>query len=210
MELLERASQLRQLNSALSQVKAREGQGCVALVYGEAGIGKTSLVEQFIKENKKSWRILQGACDALFTPRPLGPLHDIASQTQGVLSDLLESGSNRAAIFSACLKELQKQATILVVEDIHWGDEATLDLLKYLGRRIRQTVSLLILTYRDDEISADHPLRILLGDLATSHALYRIPVSPLSEEAVHEMAKYKRVNSVELHRLTNGNPFFVT
>lgn len=210
MELLERVTQLQVLNSALGQVKAREGQGCIALVYGEAGIGKTSLVEHFLDEHKARWRILQGACDSLFTPRPLGPLHDIALQVQGKLISLLDSESNRTAIFSACLNELQQQATILLIEDIHWADEATLDLLKYLGRRIRQTVSLMILTYRDDEIGADHPLRILLGDLASSHALHRIPVSPLSKEAVHELAKNKKVDSVELHRLTNGNPFFVT
>ena len=216
MTLLERASQLEALNSSLSQVKAREGQGCVALVYGEAGIGKTSLVEHFLDQHKTKWRILQGACDSLFTPRPLGPLHDIASQlssskgAQGNLSALLGSESNRTTIFSACLNELQQQATILVVEDVHWADEATLDLLKYLGRRIRQTVSLLILTYRDDEMGNDHPLRILLGDLASSHALHRVPVSPLSKEAVRELAKNRKVDSLELHRLTNGNPFYVT
>ena len=80
MKLLERAPQLQALDAALSQVKARAGQGCVALVYGEAGVGKTALVEHFIGENNKAWRILQGACDSLFTPRPLGPLHDIVLQ----------------------------------------------------------------------------------------------------------------------------------
>ena len=214
MELLERASQQKALLAALAQAKA--GQGCVALVYGEAGIGKTALIEQFADENKKNCRILQGACDSLFTPRPLGPLYDIALQisspigTQGSLLSLLDAESNRTAIFSACLNELQKQSTILVIEDVHWADEATLDLLKYLGRRIRQTASLLLLTYRDDEIGADHPLRLLLGDLASSHALHRIPVLPLSREAVQELSKNKRVDSIKLHRLTNGNPFFVT
>src|SRR4030095_8496451 len=133
MELLERTSQLQALNSALSQVKAREGQGCVTLVYGEAGIGKTSLVEHFLNEHKTKWQILQGACDSLFTPRPLGPLHDIAPKAHGDLLSLLESKPNRQAVFSACLNELKEQATILVIEDIHWADEATLDLLKYLG-----------------------------------------------------------------------------
>jgi predicted ATPase/DNA-binding CsgD family transcriptional regulator len=208
MELLERASQRKALDSALAQAKA--GQGCVALVYGEAGIGKTSLVEQFVNENKKTWRILQGACDSLFTPRPLGPLYDIALQTPGSLPTLLDSESNRTAIFSACLSELQEQPTILVIEDIHWADEATLDLLKYLGRRIRQTESLLILTYRDDEIGADHPLRILLGDLSSSPALHRIHLSLLSRAAVYELSKNKQVDSFKLYRLTNGNPFFVT
>ena len=214
MELLERAPQRKSLDSALAHAEA--GQGCIALVYGEAGIGKTALVEHFVNAHKTKWRILQGACDSLFTPRPLGPLHDIALQisppvgTQGNLLSLLDAESNRTAIFSACLNELQKQPTILVIEDIHWADEATLDLLKYLGRRIRQTASLIVLTYRDDEIGADHPLRILLGDLASSHALHRISVSPLSREAVHELSKNKKVDAVRLYRLTNGNPFFVT
>ncbi|NJC95670.1 MAG: hypothetical protein C3F07_10805 [Anaerolineales bacterium] len=210
MELLERASQLQLLQSALDQAQAGEGQGCVALVYGEAGIGKTSLVEHFVNEHKPKWRILRGACDSLFTPRPLGPLHDIALQSQGQLLRLLESESNRTAIFSACLNELQEQATILVIEDIHWADEATLDLLKYLGRRIRQTISLMILTYRDDEIGVGHPLRILLGDIASSQALYRVPVTHLSGDAVQELAKDRDVDPFKLHRLTNGNPFFVT
>ena len=210
MELLERTSQFKALVSALEQ--ANTGQGCVALVYGEAGIGKTSLVEHFVNEHKSKWRILKGACDSLFTPRPLGPLHDIAHQLQGQLLPFLDSESDRTTTFSSCLNELQRQATILVIEDVHWADEATLDLLKYLGRRIRQTVSLMILTYRDDEIGADHPLRMLLGDLVSSNALHRVPVSSLSEEAVHELAKKKdrKVDPVELHRLTNGNPFFVT
>lgn len=216
MELLERKSQLQALYSALDQVKAREGEGCVALVYGEAGIGKSTLIEHFLNECKTKWRVLQGACDSLFSPRPLGPLYDIALQMSSNNEDkrqileLLDSDSKRTAIFSACLNELQQQTTILVIEDVHWADEATLDLLKYLGRRIRQTVSLMILTYRDDEIGADHPLRILLGDLASSQALHRIPVSPLSKDAVHKLAKNKDVDSVELHRMTNGNPFYVT
>ncbi|HET9907064.1 MAG TPA: AAA family ATPase, partial [Anaerolineales bacterium] len=207
MDLLERDLQLKALRSALNEA-GHEGR--VAFVYGEAGIGKTALVEHFIKENEKSWRILHGACDSFFTPRPLGPLYDIALQTERDLSAFLESESNRGRLFSACLSELQTQKTILVIEDIHWADEATLDLLKYLGRRIRQTKALLILTYRDDEIGTDHPLRLLLGDLASTHALHRISVSLLSKNAVQKLANHKNVDSLQLHRLTNGNPFFIT
>lgn len=207
MVLLERDLHLKALRSALSEA---DTEGRVVLVYGEAGIGKTSLVEHFAQENKSSWRILSGACDSLFTPRPLGPLHDIAFQTQGSLRALLDSESNRGVIFSECLNELKTQRTILVIEDIHWADEATLDLLKYLGRRIRQTTSLMILTYRDDELGANHPLRFLLGDLASSYALHRISVPSLSRDAVENLTKGKNVDWVELHRLTNGNPFFVT
>jgi predicted ATPase/DNA-binding CsgD family transcriptional regulator len=208
MELLERTSQLQTLASALDNIKT--GQGCISLVYGEAGIGKTSLIDYFVKKNEANWRILRSACDSLFTPRPLGPLHDISLQLQGQLIQLLDSESNRTAIFSACLNELTETATILVIEDVHWADEATLDLLKYLGRRIHQTISMMILTYRDDEIGVDHPLRILLGDIASPHAVHRIPVNPLSNDAVHKLAKDREVDPLELHRLTNGNPFYVT
>jgi DNA-binding CsgD family transcriptional regulator len=208
MQLLERETQLQVLDDALREVNS--GVGRIALIYGEAGIGKTSLVEHFLAQHKDSWRILRGACDFLFTPRPLGPLHDIALQTKGTLLKRLESASDRNAIFSACLSELGSRPTILLVEDLHWADEATLDLLKYLGRRVSQTSTLMLLTYRDDELGSDHPLRQLLGDLGSSPSLRRIPVSPLSRAAVQEMARNNKVDPVELHRLTNGNPFYVT
>ncbi|HET6846105.1 MAG TPA: ATP-binding protein, partial [Anaerolineales bacterium] len=202
MQLLEREPQLRYLDDVLREVKQHGGR--TALIYGEAGIGKTSLVENFLQTQMKSWRVLRGACDALFTPRPLGPFHDMALQTGGELLALLESGSDRNAIFAASLGELGKRPTILLVEDIHWADEATLDLLKYLSRRMQQTGTLLILTYRDDELGQDHPLRQLLGDLGSSPSLRRIPVSALSRDAVSEMARGTPIDPVELYRLTNG------
>ncbi len=208
MQLVERASQLNSLNSALAEVTA--GEGRIALVYGEAGIGKTSVVEQFEKQNAKSWRVLSGACDLLFTPRPLGPLGDVALRVKGQLLQLLESGAQRDTLFSACLLELQRQPTILVIEDIHWADEATLDLLKYLGRRIRQTCCLLVLTYRDDEIGDDSPLRLLLGDLAASRAIHRIPIPALTIDGVRELANGRGLDAAALLRLTDGNPFFLT
>jgi DNA-binding CsgD family transcriptional regulator/tetratricopeptide (TPR) repeat protein len=208
MQLLERETQLEALEAGRRGVEA--GDGCVALVYGEAGIGKTSLVENFLAAQPESMRILRGACESLFTPRPLGPLHDIALQVGGTLFELVESAADRGAISAASLAELGSQPTIMLVEDIHWADEATLDLLKYLGRRIRQTPSLLILTYRDDELGTDHPLRRLLGDLGASAATHRIPVAALSLEAVQALARDRTVDAAELYRMTSGNPFFVT
>jgi DNA-binding CsgD family transcriptional regulator/tetratricopeptide (TPR) repeat protein len=208
MQLLEREAQLRYLDDVLREVTQESGR--TALIYGEAGIGKTSLAEHFLQSRTTDWRLLRGACDALFTPRPLAPFHDIALQTGGDLLTLLESASDRTAIFSACLAELGKRPAIMLVDDCHWADEATLDLLKYLGRRMQQTRSLMILTYRDDELSADHPLRQLLGDLGSSPSLRRIPVSALSRDAVSQMTSGTPVDPVELYRLTNGNAFFVT
>lgn len=204
MELLERSDVLNKMEKGLQQALA--GNGRFLLISGEAGIGKTSLVDQFIP--RQTTRVLWGASDALFTPRPLGPLHDMAAQLRGELLSLLEGTPDRPAIFAACLKECQTP-TILVFEDIHWADEATLDLLKYLGRRIQQTCSLIIATYRDDELGSQHPLRLLLGDLVRHPGVERLGLTPLSLTAVRQLAKNYHGDVTQLHRLTAGNPFFI-
>ena len=104
-------------------------------------------------------------------------------ELKGELHELLNSDSERQNIFSTCLIELQRNSTMLIFEDIHWADEATLDLIKFLGRRIQQTTSLIILTYRDDELSVNHPLWSVLGDLP--HTITsRFQLSHLSKSSV--------------------------
>ncbi len=208
MRLLEREAELRALAAAWAE--AREGAGRVALVGGEAGIGKTALVEAFARGLAGAPRVLWGACDALFTPRPFGPLHDFASQLDGPLAALLGADGDRTAIFTAMLSALHARPIVVVFEDVHWADEATLDLLKYLGRRIQRTRALLILTYRDDELGPMHPLRMVLGDMATASAIRRIALPSLSLEAVRELAGERGGIAGRLHRQTGGNPFFVT
>jgi DNA-binding CsgD family transcriptional regulator/tetratricopeptide (TPR) repeat protein len=209
MTLLEREPALQALEGALGE--AAGGEGRVALVYGEAGIGKTSLVEHFTRARARPGRTLWGACDSLHTPRPLGPVHDIAQQTGSGLLERLEAGAPPRAIFSTVLEELRRRPTVIaVLEDLHWADAATLDLVKFLGRRIRQVPALLVLTYRDDELGPRHPLRIALGDLATSPAVRRIALSPLSVVAVRTLATGQGLDAAALHRRTGGNPFFVT
>ncbi|MFW5941514.1 MAG: ATP-binding protein [Chloroflexota bacterium] len=206
MELVDREHAFRDLDAAW---QGATGKGGFVLISGEAGIGKTALVETFVRHNKQA-RHLWGACDALFSPRPLGPLYDIAAQTEGRLSRLLSAGAALPLIFSACLQELQGQPTIAVVEDIHWADEGTLDWLKYLGRRIHLTPSLLLVTFRDDALNAQHPLRLLFGDLATLPAMQRIPLSPLSPQGVKRLVGERPIDATALHRQTGGNPFYVT
>src|ERR1700720_1252995 len=130
MELLERERGFAELTQWLHGA-AGQG-GCIALVCGEAGIGKTSLLQEFARQ-QRGVRVLWGACDALFTPRPLAPLHDIARQTQGALLEAVNSAANRDVVFAAALDELERANALVVFEDMHWADEATLDLLKYLG-----------------------------------------------------------------------------
>jgi len=209
MELLERKELFDELEGIFEAVAA--GSGRIVLVSGEAGIGKTTLVEGFAERHHAKARVLWGACDALFTPRPLGPLYDIAPQTQGELVTLLEHQAPRPSIFSAVVDELQKTKapSITVVEDVHWADEATLDLLKFLGRRISRIKSMLIITYRDDEVSPDHPLRLVLGDLP-HRSVARFRLLPLSEASVNMLAERAGRRIEDLYEVTGGNPFFVT
>jgi len=208
VDLLERDPFLRMLDDLLRQ--AGEGHGQVASISGEEGIGKTSLVERFLEQHQAPTRTLWGACEALFTPRPLGPLYDIARQTKSPLRALLDGEVNRATLFATVLDELTRDPapTIVVIEDIHWADEATLDLVKFLARRIHRTSALLILTYRDDELTKDHPLRLVLGDLPSDNVT-RVWLPPLSEIAVATLAQQAGRPVGNLHAATGGNSFFL-
>ena len=208
VELLEREPYLAELNAALAE--ASRGTGRIVLVSGEAGIGKTTLVKEFTRRHQNKIRVLWGICDSLFTPRPLGPLHDMAAQMGGNLPERLASDADRTTIFSAVLSDLQARPVIVIFEDVHWADEGTLDLLRYLGRRIAQTSALLVITFRDDELALEHPLRLALGDLASSSGTQRILLPPFSEQAVHALVRESAIDAADLYRRTGGNPFFVT
>ena len=166
MELLERQEALDELSRLA--LEAASGTGRLVLIGGEAGVGKTTLVRHFTRGLPARVRTLWGACDPLSMPRPLGPLVDVAAEMAPALPRLLEEDGARARLFSTVRDALQEAMLVLVFEDVHWADDATLDLLRYLGRRLDVTRSLLLATYRDDEVGPRHPLRVALGDLATS------------------------------------------
>ena len=166
MRLLEREPELAELGDAVRA--AIDGPGCVLLVHGEAGIGKSSLVAALQERPPIGSRVLVGACDALSTPRTLGPLRDLAPFVGPRLGGALRAG-DREEVFTALYEELASTpGTVLVVEDVHWSDEATLDALRFVARRIGALHAVLVLTYRDDELDRDHPLGRLLGDLRTN------------------------------------------
>lgn len=213
MELLERAGLLDDLGATLREAAA--GRGRLVFLGGEAGVGKTTVVRRFAAvapSHVRRVRLLVGACDPLSTPRPLAPLADIARELGGEVTRLLESTGRRDEVFGAFLAELgpDHAPALVVFEDVHWADEATLDLLTFLGRRIGSTRALLVATYRDDEVGPSHPLRVVLGTLATNADVRRMGVSPLSERAVGELVADSGLDPAELHRQTGGNPFFVT
>jgi len=209
MELLERKDSLDKLSQLVTYVMA--GEGKTVLLSGEAGIGKTSLIKYFTNDLNSDIEVLWGACEALFTPRPLGPLYDIAYQIKSNLIKMLENEEKRVSIFSEFLNYLESTShlKIIVVEDIHWADEATLDLIKFLARRINRTKSILILSYRDEEIGQDHSLHSILGDLPHSE-ITRIRLYPFSETAVENLMKNAGIKSNNLYERTGGNPFYVT
>lgn len=207
MSLLEREAALATLNACLADASA--GHGRLVFVTGEAGIGKTTLIERFTFDQQVA-RTWWGGCELLFTPRPLGPLRDIAAQARSEWYAQFEAEADRAALFAAFLAELQHDTTIVVIEDIHWADEATLDLLKFLGRRIQHTRALLIATYRDEEVGPQHPLRTVLGDLGAGSAIRRMALSPLSLRAVQTLIGDRAWAAATLHQQTSGNPFFIT
>jgi DNA-binding CsgD family transcriptional regulator len=150
-----------------------------------------------------------GSCEALFTPRPLGPVYDIVRELGEWPLEGPPADADRTRLFAVLLDELRSRPTVFVFEDVHWADEATLDALKYLGRRIDSTPSLIVLTFRDDEVGARHPLRLLLGELPSASST-RVSLSPLSPSAVDELARRADRSAHGLYETTGGNPFFVT
>jgi len=192
------------------QVAANGGAGRLVLVSAEAGGGKTTLVQAFQAEPAIPARFLFGACDALFTPRPLGPLADVANELGGDLLGLVQTGATAHEIVRGVFAELGRGSSVLVLEDLHWADEATLDVMNLLGRRIGRTHTLAIATYREDEIHAQHPLQRLLGSLTSVPHVERLRLPALSSDAVRELAAPTGADAEELFRRTGGNPFFVT
>ena len=208
-KLLERSAELTLLGRQLDFVRDQPS-GRLGVVGGEAGVGKTALMRTFCRQAGGA-RVLWGACDSLFTPRPLGPFVDIAATTGGELARLAGSRARPYEVAAAMIDELRGTSlTIVVLEDMQWADEATLDAVRLLSRRMESAPGLVILTYRDDELGPTHPLRFLLGELPREDSVFRIRVQRLSADAVAALARPAGVDADELYRKTAGNPFFVT
>jgi len=208
--LLERQAELQTLTTVIE--RACQGRGSIVLMPGEAGIGKTSLVHAFLAAAAGRARVLAGTCEDLLTPRALGPLRDAArSAAGGPLAAALSPGADPDLVFTAVCDELATPPSpaILVIEDAHWADCATLDVLRYLGTRVPDLPAVLLVTYRDDALGRGHSLRGVLGVLGSAAAT-RLRLTRLTLAAVRRLAAATSVDPDVLFRLTGGNPFYVT
>ncbi len=209
MELLEREEFLQLLFSGFR--KTLSGEGHSVFVCGEAGIGKSALVRHFLKEVEGKSQVFVALCDSLFTPRPLGVLYDLALQVNGALNNKLHIDTHRTELFADFSQAIAgfTKPVIIVVEDIHWGDEASLDFIKFFARRVAHLRCLLILTYRDDEITLQHPLRNVLGELSAG-TFSRMILTPLSKAAVQQLAEIRGYSGEDVYTVSGGNPFYVS
>ncbi|HEY6665895.1 MAG TPA: AAA family ATPase [Propionibacteriaceae bacterium] len=206
--LLERDRELTILVDAARE--AVRGTGSVVLLHGEAGIGKSSLVSAIRSELPDGTRMLVGSCDALSTPRTLGPFRDLTDSVGSRLAQALQSGE-RDQVMDALLDELrQPPPSTLVIEDVHWADEATVDTLRFLVRRIAQLPVVLLLTYRDDELSRDQPLTQLLGDASHAEQVHHLSPQRLTGPAVRQLVAGSSLDADEVFALSDGNPYFVS
>lgn len=209
-DMLERDRQLALLKAAHAQVLQGPAGVCVTLS-GEAGIGKTTLVQAFVQTLTPNAQVLLSGCEALFTPRPFGPLVDLADRFPPSVARALQQGQTYNGLFPELLRFFKESArpNVFVVEDAHWADSGTLDLLRYIGRRLRDVRLLMLLTHRDEALADAHPLSIVLGDLPPATTL-RMALPPLTLAAVSEMARAAQRDSAEVYAATGGNPFYVT
>lgn len=208
-QLLERAVELSALAGLLETI-ATSQTGSLCLIGGEVGVGKTALLRSFCDRQPRV-RSFWGACDPLFTPRPLGPFADIAEAAGGELYRLVHGQARAYEVASALLQLLRESSpAIAVLEDLHWADEASLDVLRLLSRRVESAPGLVVATYRDDELGRDHPLRAALGEMPRDESVIRMRLLPFSPAAVATLAAPRRVDADELYRKTGGNPLFVT
>jgi DNA-binding CsgD family transcriptional regulator/tetratricopeptide (TPR) repeat protein len=208
VELLERGETLSKLDDLLASVEAGL-PGRLVWVGGEAGVGKTVLLRRFCERHGKQVRVLWGACQPLRTPRPLGPFVDVAETAGGELAELVAAAARPHQVTAALLDYLgDRRTTVLVLENLHWGDEATFDVITLIAARIASVPALVLASFRDDALELSPALRLVLGELARRPE--RLKIQPLSHAAVASLADPAGLDATQLYALTGGNPFFVT
>ncbi len=182
------------------------GRGRLVFVGGEAGVGKSSLARRAADELPATMQVRLGAVDDIATADALAAFQDAVPELAAAL------GGRRIDVFRALRAVLAERPTFLALEDLHWADQATLDALRYLGRRLDGLPVLVVATYRHDEVGPRHPLTAVMGELATIEGVHRMLVPPLTVDEVGELvtASASPLDPERLFARTGGNAFYVT
>jgi DNA-binding CsgD family transcriptional regulator/tetratricopeptide (TPR) repeat protein len=208
VKLVERDAELAVLTACAD--RALTGEGALVVVVGESGAGKTAFVEQFLAERAGRARTLSAVCDPLATPRPLGPIRDVADGVGEETLRMLSDAEHALDIFDAVFADLGATPTVLVIDDLQWADQGTIDMLRFVLRRIHRCPLLVVGVAREEEVHPAHPMRTLLADVARSASAHLVSLEPLTLDGVRELAGEQTIDSAWLHRITGGNAFFVT
>jgi DNA-binding CsgD family transcriptional regulator/tetratricopeptide (TPR) repeat protein len=209
MQLAERDKELDSLAALVESATSQRGQ--LVLVAGEAGIGKSALLEAFVTQSQPHTKTLWGYCDDLTTPRPFGPIFDLAAGLGDRISALMREGVSGADLFPEILSAISTlpAGSVLIIEDVHWADHATIDLLRYLARRMVTLRAMIILTFRPDELTESHAITLLLNNLP-ANVTTRLDLVPLTPAGVAQLQHESGVIVEGLFEATGGNPFFVS
>ena len=210
VNLVERDRSLATLRATIEGALAGDGAG-VAVV-GESGIGKSTLIAaacQAAAGTRDAGRVLRASCDPLSTPRPLGPFRDLAVDA-GYPDTVRRDDLMLSEICERIFEAVSAEPTVLVIEDLHWVDAASVDVLRFLARRVSARPLALLVSYRDHEIEPGHSARPLLGDFARLDALSTLRLDTLSVAGVGELLAGTTLDPAVVHAVTGGNPFFVT
>ena len=189
--------------------EALEGSGRLVFLGGEAGVGKTTLATA-LAEAASGPVVRRGSCDNVTTAEALGPILDALPELSAAVD--LEAGASRFRLFQQVRGVLSESPMLLLLEDVHWADEATLDILRFLGRRLTGIRLLILATFRSEEVGGDHPLTVVMGDLAAVPGVVRMQLPALSVRGVRQLLDNagSALDAGEVYQRTGGNPFYVT
>src|SRR5689334_10428788 len=204
--LIERAGFLASLEGLLGE--ALDGSGRLVFLGGEAGVGKTALAAALAEA--ASVAVRRGSCDHVTTAEALGPILDAFPELIAAVDD--EAGVSRLRMFRKVRDELSGSPMLLLLEDVHWADEATLDILRFLGRRLAGVRLMILATFRSEEVGRDHPLTVVMGDLAGLPGVVRMQLPALSVTGVRQLLDEagSALDAGTVFQRTGGNPFYVT
>src|SRR5712672_550932 len=221
--LIERAGFLASLEELLRE--ALDGSGRLVFLGGEAGVGKTTLAAALADAaagtdataragaaggDSDGPAVRRGSCDNVTTAEALGPILDAFPELTTAVDD--EAGVSRLRLFRKVREALSGSPMLLLLEDVHWADEATLDILRYLGRRLAGVRLMILATFRSEEVGRDHPLTVVMGDLAGQSGVVRMHVPALSATGVRQLLKAagSTLDADATFQRTGGNPFYLT